>query len=129
VKGTLKDGGRQVLGGGESSHALQTLAPVLNCIESASRINETFQASDRRAASSSTVVASACTATTSDAICGSERHLEPDTVGYFNYILTSIYSASRAQIRTSIFFCMDSEYDKNTQLSLRFRTNRSILRG
>jgi len=128
VKGALTDGGRQVSGGGESSHALQTLAPVLTCIEPASLINETFQASDRRAASSSTVVSFPCTAQTSYSICGSERHREPDTVGYFNYILTRIYSAGRAPIRTSIFFCMDSEYDRNTQLPLTFRTNRSILR-
>jgi len=107
----------------------ETLAPVLKCIEPASLINETFQASDRRAASSSTVVAFAFTATTSHAICGPERRREPDTVGYFNYNLTRIYSASRAPIRTSIFFRMDSEYDKNTQLPVRFRTNRSVLRG
>jgi len=50
-------------------------------------------------------------------------------VGYSNYILTRIYSASRAPIRTSIFFCMDNECDKNTHLPFRFRTNKSILRG
>jgi len=43
--------------------------------------------------------------------------------------LQRIFCASRAPISTSIFFCMDSEYQKNTRLPLRFRTNRSILRG
>lgn len=62
MKETLTDGGRQVLGGCESSHTLQTLAPVLNRIESASLINETFQAPDRRAGFSSAVVSFAGTA-------------------------------------------------------------------
>jgi len=128
VKGTLTDGSRQVSGGAESGHNDETLAPVLKCIEPVSLINENFQASDRRAASSSTVVALACTATTSHAICGSERRREPDTVGKFFYNLTRTYSASRAPIRTSIVFRMDSEYEKNTRLLVRFRTNRSILR-
>jgi len=129
VRETLTDGGRQVSGGAESIHIVQTLTPVLNFIEPGSLINEAFQASHRRAASSSTVVAFACTATTSDAICGSERYRDPDTVGFFNNSLTRIYSARTAPIRISLLFCLDSEYDKNTQLPLRFRMNRSVLRG
>jgi len=129
VKGTLTDGGLQESGGAESRQNILTLAPVLNCIEPAWLINESFQASDRRAVSSSTDVAFACTATTSEVICVSESHREPDTVGYFNYNQSRIYSARRAPIRTSTFFCMDSDYDKDTQLPLPFKSNRSILRA
>ena len=114
--------------GGESSQTLQTLAPVQRYFEPASLTNDTIQTSDRRAASSSAVVAFACTAPTLDAICVPESHREPNALRHSNYNLTRFNSAKRASIRSGLFSCKDNENDVITQLFLRFRTYRSISR-